>query len=96
MTKDIKDFETNPALEQKVVGSTGLKDLVVNYIGEKLNPENEEVTLEMTINTFASEFPEFLLTVAEENWMRGYAQGLEDSTTADEADDSTEEAPPPA
>jgi hypothetical protein len=95
MTKEIEELETNPALEQKVVGTTGLKDLVVNYIGEKLDPENEEVTLEMTINTFASEFPEFLLTVAEENWMRGYAQGLEDST-ADEEDASTEETPPPA
>ena len=94
MTKEIKELETNPALEQKVIGTTGLKDLVVNYIGEKLDPENEEVTLEMTINTFASEFPEFLLTVAEENWMRGYAQGLEDST-ANEEDTSTEETPPP-
>ena len=94
MTKEIKELETNPALEQKVIGTTGLKDLVVNYIGEKLDPENEEVTLEMTINTFASEFPEFLLTVAEENWMRGYAQGLEDSTASEE-DTSTEEVPPP-
>ena len=84
MTKEIKELETNPALEQKVVGTTGLKELVVNYIGDKLDPENEEVTLEMTINTFASEFPEFLLTVAEENWMLGYAQGLEDSTANEE------------
>ncbi|HIO73033.1 MAG TPA: hypothetical protein EYN38_08030 [Flavobacteriales bacterium] len=95
MTKEIKELETNPALEQKVVGTTGLKELVVNYIGDKLDPENEEVTLEMTINTFASEFPEFLLTVAEENWMLGYAQGLEDST-ANEEDTPTEETPPPA
>ena len=94
MTKEIKELETNPALEQKVIGTTGLKELVVNYVGDKLDPENEEVTLEMTINTFASEFPEFLLTVAEENWMRGYAQGLEDSTTNKE-DTSTEETPPP-
>ena len=95
MTKEIKELETNPALEQKVVGTTGLKELVVNYIGDKLDPENEEVTLEMTINTFASEFPEFLLTVAEENWMLGYAQGLEDST-ANEDDAPTEETLPPA
>ena len=94
MTKKTDDLGTNPALEEKVVGTTGLKDLVVNYIGEKLNPENEEVTLEMTINTFASEFPEFLLTVAEENWMRGYAQGLEDSTT-EEVDTSVNDAPTP-
>ena len=26
----------------------------------------------------AKEFPEFLLAVAEENWVRGYEQGLED------------------
>ena len=95
MTKEIEELETNPALEQRVIGTTGLKDLVVNYIGEKLDPESEEVTLEMTIDMFASEFPEFLLTVAEENWMRGYAQGLEDST-ANEEDIPTEELPPPA
>ncbi len=94
MTKEIKELETNPALEEKIIGTTGLKELVVNYVGDKLDPENEEVTLEMTINTFASEFPEFLLTVDEENWMRGYAQGLEDST-ANEEDTSTEETPPP-
>ena len=29
----------------------------------------------------ASEFPEFLLVIAEENFLRGYQLGLEDATT---------------
>ena len=32
----------------------------------------------MIVNTVADEFPEFLLAVAEENWIRGYEQALTD------------------
>ena len=32
----------------------------------------------MVVETVADEFPEFLLAVAEENWIRGYKQGLLD------------------
>ena len=32
----------------------------------------------MVVETMASEFPEFILAVAEENWIRGYQQGLDD------------------
>jgi hypothetical protein len=33
----------------------------------------------MIIHAMGVEFPEFLLTVAEENWMRGYSQALHDA-----------------
>ena len=36
------------------------------------------VTLEMVIDVLASQFPEIVLGVAEENWVRGYQQGLND------------------
>lgn len=55
-----------------------LKDIVVEYIGEKLQPKNNEITLEMVIETLAAEFPEVVLALAEENFLRGYAQGIED------------------
>ena len=55
--------------------------MVVNYIGEKLNPEDGNITVEMAIDVFAAEFPEFLMAIAEENFLRGYQQGLDDATT---------------
>ena len=33
----------------------------------------------MVAETLAEEFPEFLLVMAEENWVRGYKQGLDDA-----------------
>lgn len=71
----------NNDILQKVVSLEGeLKGLIVNYVGEKLNPENEEVTLEMVITTVAEEFPELLLVVAEENFIRGYEVGVNDAS----------------
>ena len=32
----------------------------------------------MIVETMATEFPDFLLVVAEENWIRGYHQALTD------------------
>jgi hypothetical protein len=55
-----------------------LKELFVNYVGNKLNPENDEVTMGMVIDVLAEEFPEVLYTVAEENFLRGYETALED------------------
>ena len=47
--------------------------------------ENNEVTLEMVIEVMAKEFPEFLLSIAEENFIRGYQQGLADMEAANAA-----------
>jgi hypothetical protein len=67
---------------QKVVTIEGeLKETIVNYVGEKVNPEDGEVTLEMVIGCLAEEFPEILLVVAEENFLRGYEVGLYDSAS---------------
>jgi len=72
------DQEENPDLNQIVEGDSKLKELVVEYIGETLDPENGEVTVEMAVETFAKEFPEFLMVVAEENFIRGYNQAFLD------------------
>ena len=70
---------TNPDLAKEVVPTESeLKEIIVNYVGEKTNPEKDEVTVENIIDIFAEQFPEFLLAVAEENWVNGYTQALTD------------------
>ncbi len=68
----------NPELDEAVEIDTVLKTLIVNHVGDQLNPENEEVTVQMIVEVFSKEFPEFLLAVAEENWIRGYHQAFVD------------------
>jgi hypothetical protein len=70
--------DVTQSLKEIVNTDTVMKNWLVNYVGEKQNPENEEVTVEMIVETMAQEFPEFLLAVAEENWIRGYHQALDD------------------
>lgn len=65
-------------LGETVPTETELKEIVVNYVGKVLNPESEEITLEQIIEVFSKEFPEFLLALAEENWVNGYTQALKD------------------
>ncbi len=67
----------NRNLEAPVGTTTGLQELVVNYIGERLAAE-EIITVDMAVQVFAAEFPEFLMAVAEENFLRGYEQALTD------------------
>ena len=67
----------NPDLENPVGADTGLKQLVVTYIGERLQAP-EDITVDMAVEVFAAEFPEFLMAIAEENFLRGYEQALTD------------------
>ena len=76
--KKSKEIEHNPMLHEVVNTDSTLKEWLVDYVGEKIKPETEEVTVEMIIATIADEFPEFLMAVAEENWVRGYHQALVD------------------
>jgi len=55
-----------------------LKEYMIDYVGNKHDPDTDEVTVEMVVETLADEFPEFLLMVAEENYIRGYEQALDD------------------
>ena len=75
----------NENLNETVSANTGLKELVVNYIGERL-ARSEEVTVDMAVEVFAAEFPEFLLAVAEENFLRGYEQALVDVAAIENQD----------
>lgn len=68
----------NPDLNNIVEKDNGLKEFIVNYVGDKTDPESENVTVDNIIEVMAQDFPEFLMAVAEENWIRGYHQALVD------------------
>tara|TARA_R100001509_G_C4760459_1_gene179545 strand:+ start:57 stop:317 length:261 start_codon:yes stop_codon:yes gene_type:complete len=65
--------------------TSDLKNYIVEYVGTKLNPEDNKVTLDMVINVLADDFPEVILSLAEENFIRGYEQGLEDVNAFEDA-----------
>tara|TARA_R100001079_G_scaffold27501_1_gene13791 strand:- start:222 stop:503 length:282 start_codon:yes stop_codon:yes gene_type:complete len=69
----------NPDLLKAVQPVNEMKAWLINYVGDKLNPDNDEVNVEMIIEVMAQEFPEFLMPLAEENFIRGYRQGLADA-----------------
>ena len=75
--KEFEDQLEND-LQKPVESDTDLKTLIVNYVGKVHEPEDSNVTLEMIIETFAEEFGDFLLPIAEENFIRGYQQAITD------------------
>ncbi len=60
-----------------------LKQMLLEYVGNKHATEEDEgefeVTVQMIVETLAHEFPEFVMIMAEENWVRGYQQGINDA-----------------
>lgn len=68
----------NPELTKIITKENELKTLFVDYVGNKLKPSSGEVTVSMIVDVLAQEFPEFLLVVAEENFIRGYQQAIAD------------------
>ena len=74
-----KDFLKRGAENSLVDPSDSkLKNMVVQYVGEITNPKDDEVTVENIVEVFAEEFPEFLMVIAEQNWVNGYSQALSD------------------
>ena len=74
-----KDELTNGTLHDILISDGELKETIITYVGNKLNPENDEITVAMVIEVLAGEFPEIVLALAEENYIRGYTQGVEDA-----------------
>ena len=68
-----------------------LKQMLVDYVGSVMQPENGEVTVEMIVQAMASEFPDFLLVVAKENWIRGYQQAMFDIENIEKENAAPEE-----
>ena len=93
MTDYDNSYLENKALKEEVKKDTPIKEWLVNYVGtefalelERINSEKPEeplewdgsVTVEMIIEMMAKEFPDFLMAVAEENFIRGYSQAMAD------------------
>jgi len=71
------DLNSSPIVSMIVEKDSELKDYLVEYTGKKFDEEN--VTVNMIVETLATEFPEFMIVVAEENFLLGYKQGLNDA-----------------
>lgn len=76
-----EELHTNPLLATTPNNDSELKQFLINYTGAKLQPEDEQVTAHMIIETVAADFPELIFVVAEENFLRGYQLGIDDATT---------------
>ena len=74
---DEEKAHENPMLAMAVDKESKLKEMLVEYVGTKL--DNEEVTVNMIAEVLAAEFPEFVFAFAEENFLRGYQLGLDDA-----------------
>ena len=74
--KDLSEELTT--LNNEATGGNELQDYIINYVGEKINPEDDQVTVGMIIDVLAEQFPQLVLCISEENWVRGYQQALVD------------------
>ena len=67
-----------------IAAENPLKQMLIEYVGNKYATEEDEgefeVTVQMIVDTLAHEFPEFVMIMAEENWVRAYQQGIDDAT----------------
>ena len=78
-------IDENPDLLKPLEPDSEMKEWLINYVGEKEEPENGEVNVDMILKIMATEFPEFLLPLAEENFIRGYRQALLDIEEGEKA-----------
>jgi|TARA_Y100000034_G_scaffold131821_1_gene193417 hypothetical protein len=95
ITPGTRNTIENGTLKEVVEKDNELKNFVVGYVGKKLDPEDGDVNVEMIVEVFAEEFPEFLMALAEENFIRGYQQAFVDIETSlqtrDEAPETTQD-----
>ncbi len=74
LEKDISKQLTT--LDNTVDSDNELKEYIINYVGKKLEPEDDQVSVGMIIDVLADDFPQLVLCLSEENWIRGYQQAL--------------------
>ena len=82
-----EEFDRNPLLDEQVKSTeedNEFKNFVVNWTGQEHQPENGDVTVEMIVETLAKNFPEVVMVLAEENFLRGYSQALDDKRAFNE------------
>jgi hypothetical protein len=92
MTKlrELKIENKEDLREREVISENPLKEMFVEYVGEKFQPADGRVTVQMVATALADEFPEFLLLIAEQNYMQGYRQAFEDIEKGNEINKRTE------
>ena len=92
ITEKEAEEHTNPILTQKVESDSPVKEWLVDYAGQQYQAEiarykaesgkdfewNGDVTVKIIVETMLKEFPEFLMAIAEENFIRGYRQAFAD------------------
>lgn len=80
MTKQEKlDVSVKEDIRQReVVPNNSLRQMFVDYVGEKVQPEDGRVTVDMVVSVLSDEFPEFVLAMAEQNFLQGYKQAFKD------------------
>ncbi len=93
MRETVSDLEKTESLQEPVTSNTPMKDWLVGYVGNNYEQERQrlasetgklvdwdnQVTVEMIVELMAKEFPEFLMAIAEENFIRGYRQAFADT-----------------
>ena len=77
------EAQNNP-YEQVISKDSPMKDWMIDYVGDTLKPENDQVTVEMIVGVMVKEFPEFVFALAEENFLRGYEQAFTDMQSVTE------------
>ena len=87
MTKlrELKIENKEDLREREVEIENPLKEMFVEYVGNKFQPEDGRVTVQMVATALADEFPEFLLLMAEQNYMQGYRQAFQDMEMGNKA-----------
>ena len=92
---EAKEFDEwdNPELREAVEKENELKTWLVDYVGNKHNPEDGNVTVGMIVETLAVDFPEFTMAVAGENFLRGYHQALCDLEIANDENKHNQKTP---
>ena len=73
-----EELERSPILSEQVTNDSPLKEMILQYVGEKHDPEDGLITVEMIVDIMAKEFPQFVMALAEENFIRGYEQAAKD------------------
>lgn len=88
--REIKIDTQEDIREREVEAENPLKEMFVEYVGNKLQPHDGRVTVQMVATVLADEFPEFLLLIAEQNYLQGYRQAFDDMERKNKIQESSD------
>lgn len=64
--------------QEQYIQESPIKEWLIGYVGNKKNPESKVVTTELIVEVMSEEFPEFVDYMAEQFFIKGYEQALDD------------------